>query len=319
MKFASVCVLLMALLFSRMAAPDVPPPAPGLQQHYEALLRIDDTLLERDPPYAAAALLQAAQPELAMRDIPGLENSDLEPAFRIALLLAARTFAQAHVESARRVLDEMRHRSLASPDHYARMAAAYLSIWKPAPAAQLNAHLPPAERLVIPALEVAVAPGPGPTVMSLGGSADHWTLTRRRVDLSGRRVVVVASPGCPFSRKFLEQLKTDSELAGYAKQSLLLFPKGGNLLVPEVHAWNAANPEHAFEYMYAVDEWPDLVWWRMPLFYFLQDGKVVRRIDGWQNGVTDKQVLPQYRVWLGRLDQPSAAASTPIPGKQLPP
>lgn len=276
----------------------------GAQQHYEALLHTDDKLLQRDAPYDTAALLHASGTQSATLELAKVADADLELDFRSALLLASRTFAQPQVEKARSVFDEMQRRSLARPMHYARMAAACLSIGEPAPAAELNRQLPPSERLVIPALDISVVPGPAPTVMALGGTDGSWTLTRRRVDLSGKQVVIVASPGCSFSRKFLEQLKTDTELAGYARRSLLLFPKGGSLLIPAVHEWNAANPDHPFEYMYAVDEWPGLVCWQMPLFYFLQDGKVVSRIDGWQSGVTDKQVLSQYRSWLGQLDGP---------------
>lgn len=276
------------------------------QKRYEAILHIDDKLLERDAPYDIAALLQESGAQPTALDLSKLTDADLELDFRSALLIASRTFVSSQVESARSLFDELRRRSLARSMHYARMAAAYLSIWESSSAAELNEQLAPAERLVIPRLDTAVTSGPGPTVMTLGESGGEWTLTRRRVDLSGKRVLIVASPGCSFSRKFLEQLKTDAELAGYAKRSLLLFPKGGSLLIPGVHEWNSANPDHPFQYMYAVDEWPGIVWWQMPLFYFLQDGKVVRRIDGWQGGVTDKQVLAQYRSWLGRLDQSPA-------------
>jgi hypothetical protein len=270
-----------------------------VQQQYDALLALDDTLLQAGTSYDTRRLAERYDRAIAP-SLSSLPDADLDIAFRAAHLVAMRTHDAAHVARMRAALDEMRRRSPAPDTHDVRMVAMYLSQRDWARAAALNATLPDADKVAVPNLtEVRPLP-PGPTLLALRGERGEWTLERRPLDLSGKRVVILASPACSFSNRFFDDVQKNPELSGYVKDSLIVLPQTLNLLLDEAGDWNMRHPAYAMSYVYAASDWPAIDWWGTPTVYFFEDGTLQRKLVGWQPGVAQARLLDEYRRWWPR-------------------
>lgn len=272
---------------------------PPLSQVYAELQAADEDILFAGDVYDVGRLAALYESRAARTSLPALGDAELRLLFRSAHLVAFRSHAAVHLRAMRTALDELRHRSLDWSGEGRDMVAMYVAARDFRAARALNAQLPAARRSLVPAFVDET--GNGPSRLELHRADGRWSLVRRHVDLSGRHVVIVASPACAFSRQFFADVQKDPELRRYVGRALVLLPQTSNLLLDEVADWNAANPDLAFSYAYRAAEWPALDGWTTPTFYFLQDGRLEAKLLGWKPQITGGLLRQQLRRWE-RLD-----------------
>ena len=114
-------------------------------------------------------------------------------------------------------------------------------------------------------------------------SQSALVLTRVAVsEKKGPRVVVVTSPRCHFSvaamnaiaknPALLDRLQPITDWIVPAEQSLAFLP---------LQAWNSEHQKIQLALVHRYSDWDVVDSWDTPQFYFLLNGKVVRRVTGW--------------------------------------
>lgn len=119
----------------------------------------------------------------------------------------------------------------------------------------------------------------GATVLNLvdGG------LQQKRFDLPpGPFVIVVAHPLCHFSQFAISALEADKDLSAYlGSHSAWISPQQRGLYLPEIRQWNAEHPASKISIAFEREKWDVIDLWETPTFYFLYDGKPIKKIIGW--------------------------------------
>ena len=137
-----------------------------------------------------------------------------------------------------------------------------------------------------------------PPVVSLSGTPgdnvrtvlrfinDGSTLKEETVDWqSSARVFVVGHPGCRFSRNAVAAIAADPELAKAMNTAAIwLTAPFTSLTDGPVLAWNREHPDYAYRYVESVTDWPEINYWGTPSFYFMKDGRLVKKLVGWPEG-----------------------------------
>jgi hypothetical protein len=122
-------------------------------------------------------------------------------------------------------------------------------------------------------------------------SATAWTLegedTLRRVLLAveNLKILVVAHPGCGFSRRAADEIGKDPSLSRlFESRAQWLAPQDANLDASAFRNWNEAHPDLSMLIAHDADELPQLTTWATPTFYFLREGRVIDKVEGWPKG-----------------------------------
>ncbi|MDQ7772524.1 MAG: hypothetical protein RDU13_03255, partial [Elusimicrobiales bacterium] len=131
----------------------------------------------------------------------------------------------------------------------------------------------------------------------------------RGEDMRGEKIVIAAFPGCSAADRALEEI-------GAAPGTLEVFKKHGVPLTEKVDfarigKWNGS---HDLKYRLAAsrEDWPDIDFSLSPTFYFMRDGKIAYRFNGWGPGAMDNVYrglgyLFYGGTWKGDEDKEDAA------------
>lgn len=287
-------ILLLALVTCRLACASA---APTVEAQYNALLALDDELVMQSAVYDTPRLSLSFDGGIARTRLSTATTAEVELVFRAARIVAARTFSSPHLRIMRSALDELVQRDAARPQYVKQMTAMYVAARDIDAARSLNRRLPEAERVVVPTVIGEKPRRTAPAVLELERSPTGWVLTRQPIDLHKKMIVVVASPACSFSQKMFERAAQSHELSALLQASRIVQPQTTVLLLDEIHAWNTANPTYRFAYVDSAAQWLPIDAWDLPSFYFLDGGKVVAKLAGWQPGVTETELLKRFREW----------------------
>lgn len=144
-------------------------------------------------------------------------------------------------------------------------------------------------------------PAPALTVWmpSDGGTQMH----RAAVDLRPTQILVTA--GCHVSEDAVEDISNDPVLGPvFANHARWLMLPPGKEDLEAVRRWNRDYPDAPAQLVYERAEWtmlPD--GWRMPTFFIVRDGKILKQISGWKRGDTgQRQQLIDALAESGLLD-----------------
>ncbi|WP_312770273.1 hypothetical protein [Pseudoxanthomonas mexicana] len=138
-----------------------------------------------------------------------------------------------------------------------------------------------------------------PLLVRAGDAGDPMRL-ENYIWPKGLSVVVVYGPHCAPSRKALTAISGDKELATFFQdRALWLMPVDDDLHVQALGslAKNGASSNVAVAYNRA--SWPQIESWTTPMFYFFDDGSLVRVVKGWQS---DAQLEVIRQFILARTD-----------------
>lgn len=112
---------------------------------------------------------------------------------------------------------------------------------------------------------------------------DAHQLVHRQAQLrSGIQIVVVGNPGCHFSQGASLAIEADTRLRdAFHKYAKWISPANSQIDWSLFSTWNRDHPEQQFTLAYRTTEWPMVMYWGTPSFYFMKDGVVQAQVLGW--------------------------------------
>lgn len=242
---------------------------------------------------------------------PALHGSRLEtwdtPALRAvldaALATAFYSLEPEHVGQAERLFGELHGRGAARLDDRLRVFNLLVAVRSFEQARSFSERFPHPKAEFLPAV-TGEPPATGPALLRV--SADGQRLKVEPADLSGSRILVMASPFCGFSQMASEAIESDSRLKRvFQERGLFLMPQG-SLDAAEVAAWNRKHPIR-IDLVYRQANFPGAER-ATPQFHFLKDGERVHFVEGWPR---DRPEASKARLLEGLkrlgLDAPPAA------------
>lgn len=228
--------------------------------------------------------------------LPALENADLDSLFRATRLVARFTNNRAYVRDLEAIVGELRSRGLAEDEHLESLYGIYLIFRMFEEARELSASSSRVGLDPVPQLIDRGSAGGAPTELIV--DQRDFRLLRRPVDLeSGAVIVVVAHPLCGFSRNAMLTVAADPVLAPiFDTHAHWIAPVDRTLDFELIRRWNVEHPGVDVTLAYAHDEWPEFDSWATPAFYFLRDGKVEDKVEGWPDGGRRQELLRALRT-----------------------
>ena len=258
----------------------IPPAGEAVQEHFDAtFLRFIDSSRLR-----------------------AMSGDDLNALFEASALAASAGGRQAIVamESA---YQELQARSGAENLHHSEMHAAYVRERRFSDARAIEGAHEKAVAERVPRLVDVVPSGhQGATVLTIPVEGD----VARRVPLNlsrGSHLLVLWHPRCHFSVRALEAIRADAQLASMVqKYGVLVAPAFDKVRFRETQEWNRTNHSFPLSVAYLPEEFPFVDAWETPVFYFLEDGKVVDKVVGWpREGRVDE--VRRHAARIGILEQ----------------
>lgn len=265
-----------------------------LEQQAAELDKIANTETETTTDRAVAvaqAFDHLILPFLDTEKIKLSSPSDLTILFRAADMTAFYTEEKKYVEYLQQIAEALAKRRLLTDEHYTKLYLALLQVRLLKEADELLAHHPLSVSDALPAhREASDLSAQVPTEWLI--DTDNLSLLRRNVDISkGAKVIVVSSPGCPFSRDAVRDISQDPVL-------MKVFREHGKWLVPQmrhsyfhdIQNWNRSFPNFQMTMVYQRQEWKDIDHWGTPTFYFFKDGKLSSKVTGWPKQGNKKEL-----------------------------
>lgn len=123
-----------------------------------------------------------------------------------------------------------------------------------------------------------------PSEIAVGTTKDE--LIRRRVNVSKGPVIIgLVDPQCHFCASLNKDLRADPQLlTQLERHTIWLAPLGGVLQFKRLQRWNRAHPHEKIGVIYKPADWPMITVMAVPQLFFMKDGLVVQKIDGWPQG-----------------------------------
>lgn len=111
------------------------------------------------------------------------------------------------------------------------------------------------------------------------------TAALRDVDLgNGNWIIVEVHPDCGFSRSALEYIRRNEEIVSGVPRDRVLWvvSQSRGQALPSMLRWNDSNPGMEMVLVYKNEDWPQgISFLEFPVFNFVRDGRVVKKVRGW--------------------------------------
>ncbi|MEX1829015.1 hypothetical protein [Luteibacter sp. CQ10] len=205
---------------------------------------------------------------------------DLQASFKAAYLATFFGIHLKHIAEMEGYLNALESQHAATSAQYTRMHDMYMAARLFDKANKLREQHPDLHLEVAPLIVAGPRDGEA-RPNKLGISTDGNTLLYTPIDTKGKAIVVIAHPLCHFSMKAIRDISARSDLSHVFKEAIWLAPPGSSLDMKQVQGWNKSYPAATMGFMYRREDWPMLDAWATPTFYFLNNGKVVARVQGW--------------------------------------
>lgn len=203
-----------------------------------------------------------------------------------------------YLEQASMVVRELERRQATSPRHYVAMQQILIAAGSFSAAEKLAKTHPEIDLQQLPAIvdSQRAKQYEGPTEWV--ASQTERKLIRRPVDLdTPAQIVVVAQPSCHFARNAAAAISADEVLAPiFERHAKWLMPRGVRLNFDATQEWNREHPAMAMTLAVDEDEWPMFDNWGSPTFYFLKDGVLLLKIEGWPEGGRRAELVRGLRM-----------------------
>lgn len=138
-----------------------------------------------------------------------------------------------------------------------------------------------------------------PGLLSVSSDNDRFRLGNIKID-EGDRIIVVAE--CHISKDAAFAIDKDPELrAAFEKVGAIwVMPASSALDVNSVKEWNREHPRQSIGIAYMNEPWAGIDFSAMPTFYFLRNGKLISKLDGWPSSGVPKEIRDAIRSLIAR-------------------
>jgi hypothetical protein len=253
------------------------------------------------PDKTKASIISAGYDEMlssvrAIKPLDSASDHELELLYKAAGLTAFYTADGKHVRDMVSFLNGLERRGLATKSHYVQMYEAFIKVRMLAEARELANRHPLPELEPLPELREAADLVAGqPTEWAVDPSRRE--LLRRSVDLHRpAQVVIVSHPLCHFSQAAVQDIQADPVLDKvFREHARWLAPQDAHLNFDIVQRWNREHPERETTLTVRREEWPMIDSWSTPTFYFLENGAVSAKVEGWPKGGRRPELLAALR------------------------
>lgn len=210
-----------------------------------------------------------------------LTDTQVRYLFRAANQAEFYTHHDKFLEVMARCLDELVKRGQAQPFDYSDLYGGLVQLrsWKRA--RQFAAAYPKITFSELPKLVDDVAEADtSPTALFVAPAA--FQLIRKPIDTNGFHLFVVAHPLCHFSQNAIRAVEGDPELKSlFDRYAEFITPPARSLDFMTLRKWNLEHQDSQMSIAYSMKEWSFVDYWGTPTFYFMRDGKVLKRVVGW--------------------------------------
>lgn len=199
--------------------------------------------------------------------------------FDALAIISAYTNNPTHVHSFRQAFETLSTRGLATPKHAANLFDALISVHDFDGARRLIACTPGIPRS-LPVLDLSETRSPSIWDFSYDGKITR--ATKKFIDLSGVDIVVVAHPNCHFSRNAIDYIESSPALKkAFTKRTILVAPPLRDFDLRPFQRWNLEHKDFKIHPMFEFEEWHMVDEWATPIFYFMKNGRLEKKIVGW--------------------------------------
>lgn len=283
-SFLSVmAVSLLCSIFAMTSVKSAESAKPSLiEQRFQQFDRLVVSVLDKPDAEKAAAIARSYRrlfANEAARTEANRSAKDLSLGFRAASQAAFYTLDERYLDDMSQYLALLEAQRQATPAHYTTMYGAFVQTRRLDDAAALYARHGNPEMEPLPPREQTTAADHGPR---------EWTITERgALSLQPRQakatqIIVVAHPSCAFTRRAVADLKAaPGGSAWFFAGAHWLTPQDRRFGIDTLRDWNRQHPDAAMSVVYKEKDWRELDTWNTPTFYFIKDGRVVRKIVGW--------------------------------------
>jgi hypothetical protein len=272
----------------------------AMEQRFAELSRIE-RMVRQLPERQRIAIIgtgyeRMVAPIRAHEELDGIDDNGLEALYRAAQLAAFYTRDRAHVRDMASFLNMLQERGLASKADYVNMYETFIGSRMLTEARALARQHPISELEVLPELHEA------PDIVPRRST--EWVvnpnkreLLHRNADLrSPAQVVIVAHPLCHFSRAAVHDIQADPVLGKmFQAHAKWLMPQGNRIDFDVVQQWNRQHPGQEVTLTFQREEWPMIDSWSTPTFYFLKNGAMVAKVEGWPKAGRRSELLAALR------------------------
>jgi hypothetical protein len=234
---------------------------------------------------------------LRSNNIKNLSNDELVRLFKAIKEAAFYTVDARYTSYMQAAVEELQTRKIATSAHYSSLYRQHIKSRDFSEAQQLEPRLANLGRK----LPVFIRETPTTTTVPAEWVIDAMgqSATLQNVDLSKDWLVVVVShPKCHFSSRAALDISADLSLANLLVGRMKwITPQEDTFDAAEIAEWNNRNPLARTTIVHKRSAWPIENFTTTPYFYFLKNGQVIDKFEGWPKGGNKEKLIAA----LGRL------------------
>lgn len=281
----------------------------GIEASFDTLQGALNGLVARDAAAAGAIYAPLFPEESRKATIAAASSHDLRLLYRAARTTAWHSRANVHLEAMADTLDELERRGLATRNEIRAMNAMLIKAGRLEQSRKFSSRHVAAGLLPLPPVIAPEAVANG-VPSALDVSAAEHALLHEVVELAPLRIIVVASPGCGFSRAAAKAIPADPELGPiFAKHAVWLAAPGELAGLDALRSWNQNNPKAALRVAASSERWPMLALDSYPQFHIFRDGQLMQSVSGWPTGEGNRDAILAALRAAGALDAHPTAQS----------
>ena len=243
---------------------------------------VDSVSGEMSPTRIAEALRERYLEAYGGARPSAMDDQALAAMFAALEVVAFHSSGAAPARELLSLASELERRSLATAQQLETVHAALVAARLLDEARAFHDAHPDLEARRVPAVEDRTTqPGGAPPV--LVWDAGRGMLVRESVDLDAEyQVLVVSHPSCGFSQAASGAIRDDPELGPlFERHATWIVAPPGNLPLDAIERWQSAQPAQRIALIDSPPTWSFIEVGQTPTFYFLRNGDVVERVQGW--------------------------------------
>lgn len=248
-----------------------------------------------------------------------MDDQALEAMFEALEVVAFYSHGTAPARELLSLASELERRSLATAQQLETVHAALVAARLLDEARAFHDAHPDLEARRVPAVEDRTTQSGGDPPV-LVWDAGRGMLVRESVDLDAEyQVLVVSHPSCGFSQAASGAIQDDPELGPlFERHATWIVAPPGNLPLDAIERWQSAQPAQRIALIDSPPTWSFIEVEQTPTFYFLRNGDVVERVQGWPDE-GNREALVAGLQRIGALDNPIVPAGPdPVPTGEVP-
>ena len=228
--------------------------------------------------------------------IPGMSTEDIQASFKAAYLASFYGIKRKDIQQLEAYFTALDARNALRAKDFANLHAVYIEARMFTEANEIRAEHPELNLEEAPRLVNRTGRVDGrPSKLALAD--DNSSMLYETVDLRGKKLVVVGHPLCHFSADAIKEISHRDDLAQRFKNAIWIAPPSMRLNVAQMRSWSRTYPASPIAYVDKREDWPMFDAWATPTFYFLTDGKVVAKVQGWPPQGGEAALDKAFEAW----------------------